>query len=197
MENSSDDTHVISGQLRAVHAVGTIKHRRAKRKRRQSKFERKYSALGPLLNPEKKRIDFVLVQKVRNPDDAETPEKKQSLERKKDLMERFEKAMTTEGIVMKEETIEGYIYKKLHCPFKRLCREAETVKLEMPLKGCEKYPQDQTSFITNFIEKYLETDDELDYISAPFKMNKIDMFEGYDNPTFFFRPALRSFLVSS
>ena len=35
----------------------------------------------------------------------------------------------------------------------------------------------------------------VDYISAPFKMNKIEMFEGYDNPTHFFRPSLRSLLV--
>lgn len=190
------DTAVISGQMRAVHAVGTLKHRKNKTQRRKlTKFERRYTALGPLLCPERKRIDYVLVHKLKTSDNYQDEEKKESVRKKEDLRERFEKALRDEGFSIKELVIDGYVYKTLHCPFKRLCKEAEAVKLEMPLKGCEANPQERTTFITAFIEKYLETDDEVDYVSAPFKMNKIDLFEGYDNPTNFFRPAIRSLLT--
>ncbi|XP_045204695.2 anoctamin-4-like isoform X2 [Mercenaria mercenaria] len=202
-KQKKDEATVVSGQFKAAHAIGSLKHRRNKtRKRKLTKFERRYSSLGPLLRPEQKRIDYVLVHKVKTVEDYDDEEKKMSQKRKEDLRERFEKALRVEGFSIKEETIDGYVYKKLHCPFKRMCKEAEKVKLEMPLKGgdkpshlCETNPTERTTFITEFIEKYFETDNEVDYISAPFKMNKIDMFEGYDNPTYFFRPAIRSLLT--
>ncbi|XP_060551191.1 anoctamin-4-like isoform X4 [Ruditapes philippinarum] len=199
MEGSTqakDGATVLNGQFKAVGAIGHLKHRRNKtRKRKLTKFERRYSSLGTALHPEQKRIDYVLVHKVKTSDEYDDEEKKQSKKRKEDLRDRFEKAIRAEGFSIKEEIIDGYVYKKLHCPFKRLCKEAETVKLEMPLRGCETNPIERTTFITEFIDKYFETDDEVDYISAPFKMNKIDMFEGYDNPTYFFRPAIRSLLT--
>lgn len=139
MEGSTqkkDDSTVLNGQFKAVSAIGHLKHRRNKtRKRKLSKFERRYSSLGTALHPEQKRIDYVLVHKVKTSEDYDDEEKKQSLKKKEDLRDRFEKAMRAEGFSIKEEIIDGYMYKKLHCPFKRLCKEAEKVKLEMPLKG--------------------------------------------------------------
>lgn len=130
------EASVVSGQMRAVQAVGTLKHRRNKTQRRKlTKFERRYTALGPLLSPEKKRIDYVLVHKVKTSEDYYDEEKKESVRKKEDLRDRFEKALLDEGFSVKEMVIDGYVYKILHCPFKRLCKEAETVKLEMPLKG--------------------------------------------------------------
>ena len=38
-----------------------------------------------------------------------------------------------EGFVREDEEIDGVVYCKLHCSFPRLCKEAERVKLQMPL----------------------------------------------------------------
>jgi len=40
-----------------------------------------------------------------------------------------------EGILLEKETIGEEVYTKLHCTFPRLCKEAERVKLQMPLKN--------------------------------------------------------------
>lgn len=36
----------------------------------------------------------------------------------------------------------------------------------------------------------------VDFVSAPFMMDRINLYEGYEDPTHFFRPAIRSMLVS-
>ena len=36
----------------------------------------------------------------------------------------------------------------------------------------------------------------VDLVSAPFKMDRIHLYENYEDPTNFFRPSLRSLLVS-
>lgn len=135
METDEGDQQ-LKGHVRAVHAMGTLKHRKNKKKKKKiSTFERRYTALGPMLRPERKRIDYVLVYKNKSSEDAVEPDEKESLKKREDMRERFEKELRAEGFSLKEELIEDYVYIKLHCPFKRLCQEAEKVKLEMPLKG--------------------------------------------------------------
>lgn len=36
----------------------------------------------------------------------------------------------------------------------------------------------------------------VDFVSAPFMMDRINLYEGYEDPTHFFRPAIRSMLVN-
>ncbi|XP_052795282.1 anoctamin-4-like isoform X2 [Mya arenaria] len=180
MEKKNDESTMV---ISAVQMVGKLRHRRKKKKHKLSAFERRYTALGPKLTPEQKRIDYVLVHKRENE------------EKKEDMRERFEAALSREGFSIKEECIKGTMYKLLHCPFKRLCKEAELIKLEMPLKGKEALPSMRTNRLTEFLERHFDTDkDEVDFISAPFRMNKIEQFEDFENPTKFFRPALRSYL---
>ena len=128
---------VLNGQMRAVHAAGTLKHRKKQKKDRRKipKFDRRYTELGPLFKPDHKRIDYVLVHSSERSDETQNVKKKESLRKKERLRERFENALRKTGFSIKEVTIEDKVYKKLHCPFKRLCEEAERVKLEMPLEG--------------------------------------------------------------
>ena len=37
----------------------------------------------------------------------------------------------------------------------------------------------------------------VDFVSAPFVMSKLQIYEGHDDPDTFFRPALRCFLVGA
>jgi len=135
-KRKKDEASVIRGNiaLGAINMAGKLRHRR-KRRRKLSKFERRYTALGPLLVPEQKRIDYVLVSKVKSLEEEKDEGEKAKLLRLQDLRTRFETELALQGFAMKEEIINNNRYKLLHCPFKRLCKEAELVKLEMPLKG--------------------------------------------------------------
>ena len=55
-------------------------------------------------------------------------QKKKAARRRK-----FETMLDIEGFVREDEEIDGVVYCKLHCSFPRLCKEAERVKLQMPL----------------------------------------------------------------
>ena len=137
-KNDPQESPTINGQVRAVQAAGTLKHRRNKRKRDKrkiTKFERRYTELGPLLKPDYKRIDYVLVHGREKPEETQNQNKKKDLEKKERLRKRFEDELRKSGFSIKDVEIENKVYKKLHCPFKRLCEEAERVKLEMPLEG--------------------------------------------------------------
>ena len=55
-----------------------------------------------------------------------------------EMRRRFEAAMRRVGAELEREAgLEGseFTYLKVHMPFWRLCKEAERIKLEMPLKG--------------------------------------------------------------
>lgn len=97
------------------------------------KFDAFYKLLGSKCKPEEKRIDFVLVYKNQNVDDIEDKEDQEEFERQNELREKFEIAIKEEGIQKQKVVIDDKIYTKLHCPFRRLCLEAELVSLEMPL----------------------------------------------------------------
>ena len=136
------ESQTLNGQVMVVQAAGTLKHRKNKKKkdkRKLSKFERRYTELGPLLKPDYKRIDYVLVHGREKSEEVQSQSKKQSLEKKERLRKRFEDALRNTGFSIKAVEIENKVFKKLHCPFKRLCEEAERVKLEMPLGGVSKF----------------------------------------------------------
>lgn len=82
----------------------------------------------------------------------------------------------------------------LHCSFERLCEEAEKVSLEMPLAGYVVGDTSKSSWWKQFWEHF-KTDDEVDFVSAPFCVSKSQIYEGINDPDTFFRPALRSLLV--
>ena len=100
-----------------------------------NRFDLIYKKLGSRLKPEDKRIDFVLVHPVVDLKTITDEEERREEERKIQLREKFEDAIKDEKLKKQSETIDGLIYTKIHCPFRRLCEEAETVSLEMPLAG--------------------------------------------------------------
>lgn len=100
-----------------------------------NRFDMVYKKLGSKLKPEEKRIDFVLVHPVVDLKTITDEDDRKEEERKIELREMFEDAMKEEKLKKQTEIIDGLIYTKIHCPFRRLCEEAETVSLEMPLTG--------------------------------------------------------------
>ena len=140
MEDDSHKSPNLSSHTstRVIQAAGNLKHRRKHKKRdkkKLSKFERRYTELGPLFKPDYKRIDYVLVHKRDHSDETTSQSKKETIERKERLRKRFENALIRSGFSIRSVVVEDKVFTKLHCPFKRLCQEAERVKLEMPLEG--------------------------------------------------------------
>nr|XP_022325216.1 anoctamin-4-like isoform X1 [Crassostrea virginica]XP_022325218.1 anoctamin-4-like isoform X1 [Crassostrea virginica]XP_022325219.1 anoctamin-4-like isoform X1 [Crassostrea virginica] len=200
-DNSQDDSDGEPSLSSFTAIASTVKFRNLrkrhlKRNPQVKAFERRYTELGPALIPEQKRIDYVLVHKNKYSNEyPNDPSKSMELQKKEEKRERFESSLKKEGFDIQKEIIGENVFVKLHCPFKRLCAEAEMVKLEMPLHGCANYPDEQPNCLNRFLEKYFETDNEMDYVSAPFMMDRINLYEGYEDPTHFFRPAIRSMLV--
>ena len=57
---------------------------------------------------------------------------------------------------------------------------------------------DKEFIVDKILDKILgffETDEEVDFISAPFRWDKKELFAGIEDPDTFFRSSLRSFLV--
>ena len=138
MNQANKDVNVVhpGSQMMAAQALGKLKYRGQNKPRKKlSRFERKYSALGPFLKPEQKRIDYILVHKRRDLEEIKDEKKKISVKKHELLRQRFVKALKDEGFSVKSVVIDELVFTKLHCPFKRLCKEAEVVNLEMPLKG--------------------------------------------------------------
>lgn len=67
-------------------------------------------------------IDYVLVYDTKDP--TKTP-----------MRDNFERIMRRNGLDLETQKVGERCFVKIYCPFKRLAIEAETVKLEMPLKG--------------------------------------------------------------
>ncbi|XP_076070788.1 anoctamin-7-like isoform X2 [Mytilus galloprovincialis] len=196
-EEASDGEGDNTGFLTAVSSA--VKFRKLRKRHLKNnpsirRFERRYTELGPLLKPEQKRIDYILLYDNKYSKDEEDEVKRKHLEVKESKRERFKNAMKLEGFLLQEEIIRNNVFIKIHCPFKRLCAEAEMVKLEMPIKDCDKKEPNLGCF-GQFLEKHFETDNEVDFVSAPFVMDKIQLYEGYEDPTNFFRSSVRSMLV--
>ncbi|KAH9507801.1 hypothetical protein Btru_052895 [Bulinus truncatus] len=118
-------------------------------------FEKRYSTLNQAhcLKKEPKIIDFVLI----HPEVPNDLTLSKTLESQIKLREAFENKLASQGFDIKKITHEKLVYTILHCPFKRLCVEAEKVKLEMPLKNMiiKRPPGD---FFQQFLNKHFETD---------------------------------------
>lgn len=97
------------------------KHVKPKYVKKLSSFELQYSKLGENLIPEKKTIDYILVH-------PEVQGKEQE-----ECRQKFENKLLKEGFLIDKEVCAGKVFKILSCPFKRLCMEAEKVKLQLPL----------------------------------------------------------------
>lgn len=162
-------------------------------------FDRIYKKLGDKLIPESKRIDIVLIHP--NPDckNGSMNEKEQKklkvIERVRDV---FENSLKKEGFLIEKSVHGNTVYKKLHCPLKRLCIEAEITNLEMPLLGLTNPVEEPSNSCSRLIyDKFVtdKGDDAVDYISGRFMVDKIHLFEDHHDPTNFFRPAIRTLLV--
>ncbi|RUS78017.1 hypothetical protein EGW08_014234 [Elysia chlorotica] len=187
-----------------VAAIGNTLHKINRRNKRKMKnkafgsFERRYSklALNRSLVPERKRIDYVLIYPNELSKDAKDESRMLELKKHEYRRARFEKIIESEGFSVQKDIIGENVFLKLHCPFKRLCVEAEKVKIEMALKDCKiPAPKPQNCF-QQFADEHLDTDkDVTDFVSTAFVMNRIHLFDGWESPEYFFRPAVRSLLV--
>ncbi|KAL5011371.1 hypothetical protein ScPMuIL_009922 [Solemya velum] len=163
--------------------------------RKPSNFDHQYSILGSKLQPERKRIDIVLVHPKLSSKMEKDQDDRRELEYKENMRERFEEALRREGFLIQVDSIEDDVYKKLHCPFRRLCVEAEKVKMEMPLKGLMIKEEEPKGFLEKFVKDKFITDIDVDFVSAPFMMKRIHWYHNYENMTDFFSPSIRSLLV--
>lgn len=142
-----------------------------------------------------KRIDYVLVY-PNNTLDTLPPGSSdyKSLEKCIRLRKIFQAHMEKEGLQTQTDVIGEDVYIKIHTPINRMCYEAEKINLEMPLLGMENY-EDTEGCFAKFQNKFLVTDDEVDFVSAPFRVDKMHKFVNHNDADKFFRPALRSFLT--
>ncbi|XP_059820162.1 anoctamin-7-like [Hypanus sabinus] len=91
---------------------------------------------------------------------------------------------------------------KIFAPFNVLSQAAEKMRLKMPLDievtkiSAMNRDTRRSTVILKTMLKYLETDDEADYFSAPYKHDKRNLFKGAADETTFFRPAVRSLIVN-
>ncbi|KAJ8028117.1 Anoctamin-7 [Holothuria leucospilota] len=167
------------------------------RKKKKKKSSKKHQRKSPDLKHSssqtdvQKRVDYVLVYKERDENEIEDKEEREEYLKIKNLRERFQDALVhVEKVSYQEMQIGDKIYVKLSCPFTRLCQEAENINLEMPLKGAAIVPKQP-----GCLSRMLKTDDEVDFVSAPFLIRKRNVFEGIENEDTFFRPSQRSFLL--
>ena len=80
-----------------------------------------------------KRIDYVLVHSNKSLEETHDSKKRTELSRVLDQRLKFEAAMFAEGLQVQEDVIGELTYIKIHTPFWRLAKEAENIRLEMPL----------------------------------------------------------------
>eukprot|EP00794_Sanderia_malayensis_P006792 gene6792-7557_t len=106
--------------------------------------------------------------------------------------ETFEKSLVAEQICVSRTKVEKYTYVELCCSFERLCQEAESLFLQMPLVGLSLHEDDSVS---KSKWRYFKSEREVDDICIPFCIATKQIYDGIGNPDTFFRPALRSLLV--
>lgn len=148
----------------------------------------KEAQMSPDFKPEKQRIDIVLIHQRDDKSDQASKEIRKCFEDK--LRRRY-------NFVIKKETIGDLDYKLLHCPFRSLCEMAQFVNLEIPLDEPpdEKSKNgDDVSCFAKLSKLFFDDETEDDY-TCLFDMDRLVLYKNYNNPTKFFRPATRSFLV--
>uniref|UniRef100_A0A8W8LCU0 Anoctamin n=1 Tax=Magallana gigas TaxID=29159 RepID=A0A8W8LCU0_MAGGI len=148
----------------------------------------KEAQMSPDFKPEKQRIDMVLIHQRDDKSDQASKEIRKCFEDK--LRRRY-------NFVIKKETIGDLDYKLLHCPFRSLCEMAQFVNLEIPLDEPpdekSKNGDDDSCFAK--LSKFFFDDETEDDYTCLFDMDRLVLYKNYNNPTKFFRPATRSFLV--
>ncbi|XP_048774148.2 anoctamin-7-like isoform X2 [Ostrea edulis] len=144
----------------------------------------------PGYQPEKQRIDMMLIHERDEISDEASRKIRKCFEDK--LRWRY-------NYVIKKETVGDLDYKLLHCPFRSLCEIAQFVNLEMPLNEPPDDKDEEVrgccSWLKDFITKHFFDDETEDDYTGLFDMDRVTMYKNYNNPTKFFRPATRSFLV--
>ncbi|XP_072040866.1 anoctamin-4-like isoform X2 [Amphiura filiformis] len=167
--------------------------KKKKKKKKKDKMEEEEKSAQQL----QRRIDYVLSFKKEDSDyDSDDEKEFEQKKKKKMLRKKFHSAIKGERLQVREEELGENVFLLIHAPFARLCEEAEDIKLEMPLKGAEIKKGEITGCCAG-IERRLITDNEVDYVSAPFMMHKRSIYKGIDESTTFFSPSLRSYLVHS
>ncbi|XP_033632205.1 anoctamin-3-like isoform X1 [Asterias rubens] len=180
-------------KLPSLEQNGVDEHKSKKRKKKRKKSPRKAAAATQTITP--KRIDYVLVYAKEDDADYEDTDDIEDCQRRAELRKRFKKAAKeTEGLEIREKDMVDKVYVLIHCPFSRMCHQAESVNLEMPLEGAA-IPKNPQKGCMHKINSLFVTEDEVDFISAPFCVAKRAVFQGIDEPDKFFSPALRSLLV--
>ncbi|XP_067842783.1 anoctamin-7-like [Heptranchias perlo] len=152
---------------------------------------------------EPQMIDYVLVYEKSDPDCGKRLEflrevKRAGLSLHPDLIDddgaaKSKDVMENDDYKQKEHGDKNQII-KIYAPFKILSQAAEKMRLKMPL---DIKSADTPATGLAYLLKYLETDNEDDYFSAPYRHDKQHLFKGIDKKTTFFRPAVRSLIVNS
>ena len=82
-----------------------------------------------------KRIDYVIVSHKMSAEELAKEDGEKKQKKRMEFRIKFRAALEQEGVQIQEEEINELKYLKVHVPFWRLCKEAERMKLEMPLDG--------------------------------------------------------------
>ncbi|EDV20574.1 uncharacterized protein TRIADDRAFT_60984 [Trichoplax adhaerens] len=153
-----------------------------------------------LEEPTERPIDYVLVYK-----DCDDPSNPREVERA-EQRQIFEERLQEDGLQVTYEKVLHLNFVKIYCPFKRMGKEAEKVNYEMDLAGIQLKKYDFCWLINSLplqineepkgcIGRLFRTDEQVDYVSAPFVWNKRQAFEGVEKSRSFFRNSVRSLLV--
>ncbi|XP_013418581.1 anoctamin-7 [Lingula anatina] len=189
--------------LRAKTTV--LKHKKKKRERSVTGISSE--------NANKKRIDYVLVYTEEQLKPDADKEEIEEFEQRKAMRTKFQGALMAEGLTLNELHVvnkddKHEVFVLVHTGFEDLCLEAESVHLEMPLKGLKvseqrvdieeeekSYGRKLQDWVQELQRVYLQTDNEEDYISAPFQCSKSNHFKDFEDKDKFFRSSLRSLLT--
>ncbi|XP_023221266.1 anoctamin-7-like isoform X1 [Centruroides sculpturatus] len=159
-------------------------------------------------NANNKPIDYVLVYEridyEYGDDDDEDEENNENVKMMKEKQRQmFKMAMQAEGLELEEEKIGKYVFIKIHCPFGRLCEEAQTLKMEFPLVGLDwiisemdEPRESRQSFLgEDKVKKMFGMDEKSSHIVAPFLKDCKDWFITQEQRDTFFTQATRCLLV--
>ncbi|XP_077983931.1 anoctamin-4-like isoform X2 [Glandiceps talaboti] len=198
MDTMAEMEHNGGTDMNPEEASYLYKPKKRKKKKRTLKDHYRSPKKEPLpsITPPLKRIDYVLVFENREPDGLESKALKK-YHKNETLRERFETVLKeTEHMQIEKEVIGEQTFVKIHCPFPRLSEEAERIHLQMPLREGAIEEEDKKKGCFASCRNYFFTDNEQDYVSAPYETGKRHVFKGFEDPETFFRPALRSYLVN-
>lgn len=141
-----------------------------------------------------REVDYVLVYES---DETASPYSEE-MELSRHYRQLYEGAMKSEGLVLDQEFIGDYVFLKVHCPFQRLCEEAENVRLDLPLDGLlieDNEEEEEQQWIHEKVAEIFDMGVDSRTLSAPFQCKCKDWFIGIRSKDTFFRSALRCLLT--